>query len=239
MRSHPARHVTFTFNRRTNLLSQLCDDYGSDKGSVNGTSNFYPWPSHSYTEYYARKFDGSRTQIRNVFECGIGATGESGHPAGMGKNYVPGASLRVWRDYFPNAHIYGIDIDPETMFAEDRISTHIVDQTSSKAVDEYFRTVGVTNFDLMIDDGLHEYEAAISLFEGAIQNLAENGTYVIEDVSPQNLSKLVTYFEKRAFNADVIRFSKKRFSRIGDNSLLAITGGPSIPSGRARGTAGA
>lgn len=36
--------------------------------------------------------------------------------------YRPGASLRVWRDFFPNAVIYGWDIDPSAMvYDEERI----------------------------------------------------------------------------------------------------------------------
>ena len=35
----------------------------------------------------------------------------------------PGASLRVWKDFFSNAKIYGSDIDKDILFNEDRIFT--------------------------------------------------------------------------------------------------------------------
>ena len=49
----------------------------------------------------------------------------------MGK---PGASLRVWRDYFPNAIIYGADIDKDILFAEERIKTFYIDQLDPVAI---------------------------------------------------------------------------------------------------------
>ena len=52
----------------------------------------------------------------------------------MTANGKPGASLRVWRDFFPNAKIYGGDIDKETLFIEDRISTYYVDQFENSTI---------------------------------------------------------------------------------------------------------
>ena len=34
----------------------------------------------------------------------------------MGIKGKPGASLRVWKDYFPNANIIGVDIDENILF---------------------------------------------------------------------------------------------------------------------------
>lgn len=41
---------------------------------------------------------------------------------------VPGGSLRAYRDYLPNAKIYGAGIDASILFPEDRINTFVVDQ---------------------------------------------------------------------------------------------------------------
>ena len=51
----------------------------------------------------------------------------------MSSNGKPGASLRVWRDYFYNAEIYGADID-KTNFSEKRIKTFFVDQLDKKEI---------------------------------------------------------------------------------------------------------
>ena len=37
------------------------------------------------------------------------------------ENYKQGASLRSWQEYFPNAMIYGGDIQEDTQFEENRI----------------------------------------------------------------------------------------------------------------------
>ena len=36
----------------------------------------------------------------------------NGHMQKIDGSYVPGRSLRVWRDFFPNARIHGADVDP-------------------------------------------------------------------------------------------------------------------------------
>jgi hypothetical protein len=53
-------------------------------------------------------------------------------------NYKQGASLRAFRDYFYRANIYGVDIDPDTLFNENRIKTYQLDQTSKADVKEFF-----------------------------------------------------------------------------------------------------
>ena len=48
----------------TNPLSELCDKYGSDKGELNNFQQPYPWPAHSYAEYYSRLFGHCRFNIK-------------------------------------------------------------------------------------------------------------------------------------------------------------------------------
>ena len=45
------------------------------------------------------------------------------------------------------------------------------------------------DFDLIIDDGLHTFEAGKCLFENSIKNLSQSGIYIIEDVSIPDLVK--------------------------------------------------
>src|SRR3546814_2496627 len=54
----------------------------------------------------------------------------------MGVHGKPGASLRVWRDYFPKAEIVGFDIDENILFQEDRIRTFACDQASPDSVEK-------------------------------------------------------------------------------------------------------
>ena len=99
----------------------------------------FPWPAHTYADYYHSLFSHCRSTVKNVFECGIG-TNNPDVPSSMGIHGKPGASLRVWyslfcttngllqRDYFPNATVYGADVDANVLFEEERIKTFHVNK---------------------------------------------------------------------------------------------------------------
>src|SRR5271165_7030339 len=135
-------------------LSTLCDKYGSDKGAISKTGHPYGWPPHNYADFYEDKFSHCREHFNKVFECGLG-TNNPDIPSSMGVSGRPGASLRIWRDYFPNAHIYGADIDKDILFQEERISTFHVDQMSPDSIGQLWNSINTSDFDLIIDDGLH------------------------------------------------------------------------------------
>lgn len=71
----------------------------------------------------------------------------------------PGGSLRMWEEYFPRASIYGADIDSSCLFQEGRIATFQMDQTDPDSAGDFWIRVGESSFDLIIDDGLHEFLA--------------------------------------------------------------------------------
>lgn len=203
----------------SNLLAHLSDLHGSDKGTLRTTGHPYPWPPHHYTDFYKNTFGHCRNVIFKVFECGLG-TNNTDIPSNMGKHGKPGASLRAWKEYFPNAEIYGADIDKETLFTEERIKTFYVDQTSKPSIESMWKMIGVHDFDLMIDDGLHTYEAGIILFENSIIHLKPEGHYVIEDVALEDLSKYEAYFSGKPFKVRYVYFSQPQ--SVSTNSLVVI-----------------
>ena len=178
-------------------LNVLSDKYGSDKGEVNSEENPYPWQSHSYSDIYELLFRLRRTDIEIVIECGLG-TNNPDLKSSMGINGKPGASLRVWRDFFPNAQIIGIDIDANILFEEERIKTFECDQTSSKSIDNFCKSASLapSSVDIIIDDGLHEFHAGKSLFQTINKYLAVDGIYVIEDVIPSDYIQYKDYFSE-------------------------------------------
>jgi hypothetical protein len=125
-------------------VSRLCDVYGSDKGSLHKSGHPYPWPSHSYADFYANLFSHCRNSVTKVFECGIGTNNPS-LPSSMLITGKPGASLRVWRDYFPNATVYGADIDKDILFEEDRIKTYYINQLDPVDIKSFWEAVGKTD----------------------------------------------------------------------------------------------
>jgi hypothetical protein len=215
------RHYACYYRKNaSSLLNQLCDKYGSDKGEIRTEGHPYPWPSHSYADFMERTFGHCRQHIRNVFECGLGTNNPS-LASSMGVDGKPGASLRVWRDYFPKAKIIGADIDRDILFTEDRISTFYCDQTDSAAIAQLWDNVQDVEFDLMIDDGLHTYAAGVSLLENSFHKLKKGGVYVIEDVSYIDLYHFLGYFLGKDYNFEFVTLYRKGLP-LADNSLVVI-----------------
>jgi hypothetical protein len=176
-------------------LAALCDLYGSDKGSLSEKSDLYFWKPHTYTDFYEIIFSQVRLDNLNIFECGLGSIDPS-VPSNMGVKGKPGSSLRVWRDFFPNAMIYGADIDPKTLFQENRIATIQMNQTERNSVNKAMASLNQKSFDIIIDDGLHTFFAGKCLFEFLYSFMTPNGTYVIEDVHQRDKNKFVAFFAK-------------------------------------------
>ena len=210
-----------SYSYRTNILSELCEKYGSDKGFTNFNIDKkpYKWHPHTYSIYYHSIFNLSRESIKNVFECGLG-TNNHNIKSNMTKNAIPGPSLRVWRDYFCNAQIFGGDIDKKILFEEERIKTFYVDQLNTSSIKSMWESIKVENFDIIIDDGLHESEANYNFFINSFHKLKKNGIFVIEDVSNNSLVYLQNKLKK--YNVDiVIGFTK--FKKVyHDNNLIII-----------------
>jgi hypothetical protein len=201
-------------------VSKLCDIYGSDKGELVKGGHPYPWPSHTYADFYERLFSHCRNSVSMVFECGLG-TNNPNLPSSMGISGKPGASLRVWRDYFPNATIYGADIDKDVLFEEERIKTYFIDQLDPVAIKSYWEVVGKEDFDFMIDDGLHTFEAGSILFLHSIDKLAANGIYIIEDVHPVDLMRYKDFFRNRKYIVEYVSLFRASIG-LADNSLVVV-----------------
>lgn len=147
-------------------LCELLGKYGSDKGNATGTAR------HDYSRYYVAIFRPIRETTKRVFELGI----------------FGGASLRAWRDYFPNATVMGADIDMGNVAAmkgEPRIIAKQCDETIAGQVSWLWD--GQDEFDIMIDDALHTLEDNVRFFEWSNHMLRKGGIYIIEDVPEHQL----------------------------------------------------
>jgi hypothetical protein len=207
-------------------VSLLCQLYGSDKGSPVGGSPFYPWAAHTYAPVYEWLFAPLRGEVRKVFECGLG-TNNPGVRSSMGAQGQPGASLRVWRDYFPGAMVVGADIDRAVLFSEERIVTGYLDQTAPDTIAQFFASLASglrDDFDIMIDDGLHTFEAARCLLENALPHLKSGGFYIIEDMPLEAVSRFKAYFAEHP-SADSVRYMLMSGSFRADNNLIIVKKG--------------
>jgi beta-1,4-mannosyl-glycoprotein beta-1,4-N-acetylglucosaminyltransferase len=128
------------------------DGYG-DKGTA-----------HSYIEVYEKMLEPMRTTARHVLEIGVG-------PQAM--------SLRMWKEYFPNATVDGVDPDPVTEVLPDNtrvLQANAYDARTARALGDYA-------YDLIIDDGSHTLEhqlIAVSLYRPMLR---PGGLLIIEDVA--------------------------------------------------------
>ena len=93
-----------------------------------------------------------------------------------------GGSLRAFRDYLPNAQIFGGDVDKKCLFNERNINTYFVDQLEIDTFDELYKSCGNSKFDIIIDDGLHSIVANLNTLIFALKNINDNGVIIIEDI---------------------------------------------------------
>jgi hypothetical protein len=208
------------YHKKSTEFNKLCEKYGTDKGSLNLEEKPYPWNPHTYADYYEDKFLETRINFKNIFECGIGSN-NSKYESNMSPSGIPGASLRVLRDFFPNAQIYGADIDPECVFEEERIKTGVMDQLNQSSIKKYFSSIDQVEFDLIIDDGLHTFEAAACLFENSIGYLKDGCHYIIEDVYLKDLKKFHDFFLDLNYDFNLVVL-RRPDHEIADNNLIVV-----------------
>ena len=192
-------------------LKKLMDLYGSDKGGKNN--------QHNFAQYYSDIFHKKKEKVKNFLEIGLGSNNID-VPSNMGAEGKPLASLRAWRDYFTNCNIYGGDIDKDILKNEERIKTFYVDQTNPATIKEMFKNMEVSKFDIILEDGLHEYNANICFFENSIKHLADDGVYIIEDVYYKDQKKFINYFKNASYNFSIVDIFHEK--NISNNCLVII-----------------
>ena len=160
--------------------------HGSDKS----------YAPHNYTTVYSALFKRLPNQPMRVFELGLG-TNNPEAVSTMGIHGVPGASLRGWREIFPDARVYGADIDRDILFEEDRIKTFYCNQLSQPAIAALWSTPDLEQgANIIIEDGLHTFEGNTSFLEGSLEHLNPGGIYVVEDISRDDAEQWFNILEK-------------------------------------------
>jgi hypothetical protein len=203
-------------------MDNLANKYHTDKGGANSAGTKFPWPSHTYTDVYYLLLSRARLTTKLVFEFGIGSNNES-MPNAMTKDGSPGASLRMWKEFFPNATVLGADIDKSILFTEERIQTYYTDQLDLNALCAMWGKIEHTDFDLIIDDGYHTFTAGVNTFESSIGRLSNTGMYIIEDVSDRDLIKYIDYFNGNIkYSVMFIQLHDKELLPV-DNNLIIIS----------------
>lgn len=135
------------------LLGELGDRCGTDKGAC----------EHNYLEKYEFFLQNFRHSSFRLLELGV----------------FGGASLRMWREYFPFAEITGVDIREEfKIFSSDRINIIIADL----AKEDELNKLHDIHPQLIIDDASHIWSHQIKALFNLWGCLPHGGVYIIEDM---------------------------------------------------------
>jgi len=134
-----------------NELYKIANKYSSSKSYMEYFETYYSF----FLPFKYRKI--------NILEIGV----------------LDGESLRIWRDFFPNANICGFDIEKKNVNIPN-VDIRFGDQTDVKFLGEIINDY--KKFDIIIDDGSHISKHIIRTFTYLFDYLNENGLYVIEDL---------------------------------------------------------
>lgn len=156
---------------------------------------------HTYTLAYDLLISKYRYAPINFLEIGINN----------------GGSLLMWSMFFEKANIYGIDnracFDP--FHPSQRIQAYVFDAGNESVVDDVFKNI---QFDIIIDDGAHEKESQIRMFNVFGKRVKDDGIYIIEDI--QNLDNDLEYFLHNIPKTPMIIDCRKKNNRYDDVLLV-------------------
>jgi cephalosporin hydroxylase len=142
------------------MLKKLMNDNRSDKNTT-----------HSYLEVYELFVQRIKDSATNVMEIGIWA----------------GGGILMFRDYFPNATIYGLDIitpeqvEPDLKEAA-RIKLLLSMDAYTPELINLFKASG-KKFDMIVDDGPHTLESMLFFVKHYSTLLTNDGILVVEDIT--------------------------------------------------------
>jgi hypothetical protein len=159
-------------------LCELARKHQTDKGGGHlmyggGDSD----TCHNYTPHYDHMFKDMRDKPINLLEIGVNR----------------GCSLKMWAEYFPNAHLVGIDCSAECLKggswclltnADTRIDTVAADQNNVADLHRALGSLGIGpgTFKIIIDDGSHVREHQRVSLTALLPYLKPGGLYVVEDL---------------------------------------------------------
>ena len=119
---------------------------------------------HQYFHYYDDWFE--KYKDKNIIMLEIGLLNNS--------------SINLWTNYFKNAFIYGIDINPINI-EHPRIKIIKGDQSNIDTINTFKQNIN-NNLSIIIDDGSHHPHHQLFSFIHLFDCLLPGGEYIIEDI---------------------------------------------------------
>lgn len=139
-------------------LIDLVDNTHTDKNTT-----------HSYLSLYQQLLESKKESATHVLEVGIQG----------------GGSIKLWKDFFPNATVVGVDVmKKEGIWDEihhDRIQLYT--ESDAYNTDFFVSTfLDKARFDFLLDDGPHTLDSMVRFIQLYSQIMKEDGMLIIEDV---------------------------------------------------------
>lgn len=120
---------------------------------------------HDFLNFYERRLHHLRDERFVLFEVGV----------------LNGGSIATWGEYFKNAVVVGVDINPDCKrFERDNIHVRIGDASDNNFLFDLFSEFGKP--DLFIDDGSHRWDHQIATLQYVFPLLSPGGYYIMEDI---------------------------------------------------------
>lgn len=117
-----------------------------------------------YFEAYAFHLNQFIDKPINLLEIGIGQ----------------GGSLEMWKNYFKNGNIYGLDCKTECKnYESERVHVFIGNQANINTLEKLIKKI---SFDIIIDDGGHKMIEQLISFNILFPSLNNGGIYIVEDL---------------------------------------------------------
>ena len=197
----------------TNYYSEMCDlslKYDTDKSPYNQKSL-----RHAYTGVYHLLFNRVKNQNLNICELGI----------------LKNESIKLLRDYFPNATIFGFDNEINLI---QKAKTDNLEKTTYNLINvkEDLNLINVFNkldkqFDIIIDDSTHVFDDQIRIIKCLHKFMKPGGTMFIEDIYQEykeedyflSLKNFISHFKEIYF---VETEHKNNFSPLWKNNKILI-----------------
>ncbi|WP_253913256.1 class I SAM-dependent methyltransferase [Pseudoruegeria sp. HB172150] len=86
----------------------------------------------------------------------------------------------MWLEFFPKAHIHGLDVSDFGWFTHDRFTFHRCDMNERENIAS--AAADMPNFDIIIDDASHASHHQQNAFLELFPPLKSGGLYIIEDL---------------------------------------------------------
>jgi hypothetical protein len=159
------------------IHSQIFNIVTDERATMSDIAKKYPTDkdfTHNYfNAVYEKYFSPIRDEVKKFCEIGVGGFWQDA-------GWVPGNSLKVWDEYFPNAEILGLDIKSFDLTSQGKVTVDYIDQSNKELVDEY--TSKLTEYDIILDDGSHVmYDQQITM-ASFFKSLKSGGIFVMEDL---------------------------------------------------------